>query len=67
MWEIHRYKTKKKMKENNSVKSPYDVLVNVLNCNIVVSEFELQSCYYVDFWTNTHGKGMIPLIHPAMS
>ena len=26
--------------------------------SIILSELELQSCYYVDFWTNTRGKGM---------
>ena len=30
------------------------------------SEFELQSCYYVHFWTNTLGKGKNLLISPAM-
>ena len=39
------------------------VMANVLNCNIVVSEFELKSRYYVLYWTNTLGK---PLISPAM-
>ena len=29
------------------------LVVNVLNCNIAVSEFEFQSCYYVHFRTNT--------------
>ena len=31
---------------------------NVLNCDIVVSEFELQSFYYVNFRTNSFRKGM---------
>ena len=34
-------------------------MVKVLDCGIVVSEFELQSHYYVHFQTNT-------LILPAM-
>ena len=34
------------------------VMVKALDCGIVVSEFKLQSCYYVQFRTNTHGKGM---------
>ena len=33
---------------------------------IVVSEFELQSCYYVHFRANTPGKGMNSLVLPAM-
>ena len=36
------------------------VVANVLDCNIVVSEFELQSCYYVHF--QTLGKSVNPLI-----
>ena len=35
-----------------------DVLINVLNFEIIVSEFELQSCYYIHFRTNTLGKAM---------
>ena len=31
-------------------------------CDPLKSEFEFQSCYYVQFWTNTHGKGMNFLI-----
>ena len=29
-----------------------------MDCRLVVSEFELQSRYYVHFHANTHGKGM---------
>ena len=42
------------------------LLVNAIHCRIVVSESELQRRYYVHFRTNTIGKGMIPLIFPAM-
>ena len=42
------------------------VMVNAMDCGIVVSEFELQSCYYVNFRTNTLGKGMNSLILPTM-
>ena len=38
------------------------VVANVLDCGFEVSEFELQSRYYVHFWTNTLRKGMNPLI-----
>ena len=41
------------------------VIVKVINCRIVVSEFKLQSRYYVHFWTNTLGKDsylLIPLL-----
>ena len=37
------------------------VMVEVLDCVIVESEFDLQSCY-VHFRTNTLGKGMNLLI-----
>ena len=45
---------------------PRDVIVKALDCGIVVSEFELQSRYYVNLWTNTLGKGINPLIPLAM-
>ena len=35
-------------------------IYKVLDCGIEVSQFDLQSSYYVHFWTN------IPLISPAM-
>ena len=41
-------------------------MVKAIECGIVVSEFVLQSRYYVHFWTNTFGKGMNPLILLAM-
>ena len=45
---------------------PRGVMVKAMDCGIVVSEFELQSRYYVHFRANTPGKGMSPLILPAM-
>ena len=45
---------------------PRGVMVKVLDCGIVVSEFELQSRYHVRFRTNTFGKSLNPLILPAM-
>ena len=41
-------------------------MVKAMDCGIVVREFVLQSCYYVHFLANTLGKGMNPLILPAM-
>ena len=32
------------------------LMANVLDCDIVVSEFEIQSLYYFHFRINTHGK-----------
>ena len=45
---------------------PRGVMVKTLDCVIVVREFVLQSRYYVHFRANTLGKGMNPLILPAM-
>ena len=45
---------------------PRGVMVKALDCGIVVSEFELQSRYYVHFRTNTLGKVMSPLIPRAV-
>ena len=39
--------------------------VKAMDCRIIVSEFILQSCYYVHFQTNTLGKGMNSLILPV--
>ena len=41
-------------------------MVKAMDCRIVVSEFVLQSRYYVHFRVNTLEKGMNPLILPAM-
>ena len=45
---------------------PRGVMVKAMDCGIVVNEFVLQSRYYVHFRANTLGKGMNPLILPAM-
>ena len=45
---------------------PRGVIVKAIVYEIVAREFELQSRYYVHFRTNTLGKGMNPLISPAM-
>ena len=43
-----------------------NVMVKALDCGIIVLKFKLQSCYYIQFWTNTLGKGMKLLILPSM-
>ena len=45
---------------------PRGVMVKAMDFEIVVYEFKLQSRYYVRFRANTLGKGMNPLILPAM-
>ena len=52
--------------ESFIVFNPYGVDANVQDCDILTSEFELQSRYYVHFRTNIHGKGVKPLIFPAI-
>ena len=39
---------------------PRGVMVKAIDCEVVVSEFVLQSRYYVHFRANTLGKGMNP-------
>ena len=41
-------------------------MVKAMDCGIVVSEFVLQSHYYVHFQANTLRKVMNPLILPAV-
>ena len=45
---------------------PHGVMVKAIDCGIVVREFVLQSRYYVHIRANTLGKGMNPLILPAI-
>ena len=45
--------------------SPCNVVANVLDCDIVINKFELQSRYYVHFRINTLRKGTNPIISPA--
>ena len=63
-WEVYFSK--------NCVARLYDCVVMILHASAyeyttVVSEFELQPRYYVHFRANTLGKGMNPLMLPAMS
>ena len=41
-------------------------MVNAMDCGFVVREFVLQSRYYVHVQAISLGKGMNPLILPAM-
>ena len=47
-------------------RGPRGVMLKAIDCGIVVREFVLKSSYYVHFRANTLGKGMKPLILPAM-
>ena len=42
-------------------------MFKLMDYEIVVSEFELPSHYYIHFRANALGKGMNPLNLPAMS
>ena len=48
---------KQEKKFHEKVGSPQSVVANMLNCDIIVSESNLQLPYYVHFWTNALGKG----------
>ena len=48
-----------------TTRNPYDALANMLDCNIVVSKFQLQSTYYIHFKANTFRKGMNVPIPPS--
>ena len=37
----------------------------MLDSDIVVGEFDLQSSYYVHFWTSSLGKGIDLITHPT--
>ena len=55
------------VKNSKKVKGcPRGVMVKAMDCGIVECEFVLQSRYYIHFRANTFGKGMNPLILPAM-
>ena len=45
--------------------NPLGVVVNVLDCDIIIREFELLLVYYILFQTNIREKGMGPLIPAA--
>ena len=46
--------------------SPHDVVANVMDSNIVISDFKLHSDNNIRFRTVILGKFMDPLILPAM-
>ena len=52
--------------KKNNWGCPRCVMVKAMDCGTVVREFVFQSRYYVHFRANTLGKGMNPLILPAM-
>ena len=54
------------LKETKLRVCPRGVIVKAMDSGIVVSEFVLQSRYYVHFRTNTIGKGTNHVILPAM-
>ena len=68
---MHLFLTPRQNRKNDIQKnylraSPYREVVNRLDYDIVVNEFELQSRFYVHFRVNTFGKGMNPLILSAI-
>ena len=51
---------------SNILQSSSGIMVNMVDYNILVSEFELKLCCYVHFFTNAVGKGVNVLILPVM-
>ena len=64
MGQIELFDIKTEQKKEGG--SPRDVMVKVMGCGIVVSEFELLSRYYVHFRTNILAKSMNLLILQAI-
>ena len=64
---LHKTRHKKHLAVLEAItitENPRGIRVKVLDCDIVVYEFELQSCYYFHFQTNSLGKGINLLILP---
>ena len=58
---------KKKMNQILVLKETWaGVVVDLLDCNIVINRFELQLRSYIHFQTNTLGNGMNFLISPCI-
>ena len=49
---------------SNALPNTHGVMAKVLDCSLEISEFELQSIYYVPFRTNTLGKNIKLLYTP---
>ena len=47
-------------------KSPHGIVANVLDCEIKISDFKLQSHYYIHFQTKTFGNCIKSFISSAM-
>ena len=62
---LYKYLSKQGKKDKTMQWSLRDVVANVLDNNVVVSEFELQSRYYVHFRMDIVGKVWIPLSPPS--
>ena len=44
----------------------YCIKANILDCDIVVNQYKIQSRYYFQFRTNILGKGMNFIIHSQL-
>ena len=65
-WEREKERERERERERKRGGCPRSVMVKAIDCRIVVSEFVLQSHYYVHFRANTLRKGMNLLILQAM-
>ena len=52
-------------RQTDRLRSPHAIAANMMDSDIVVSRFKLQSHYYIPFWTNTLGKGINSLIYSS--
>ena len=48
-----------------AVENSCDIVANVMKCNKIASEFELQTYCYIHFWMNTQGEGENSLMSPC--
>ena len=66
MWDDNFVISQYSVVSKSTGECPHGVMVKAMDFGIVVCEFKLQSRYYIHFQANTLGKGMNPLILPAM-
>ena len=46
---------------------PHNVKINVLDCNMIVGEFNFKLCYYIHFWTWGRCKLLYPISSNGLS
>ena len=64
-WNVPSYGSKQ-ISTSDTDHTYHGVMAKAMDYGVIVSEFELQSRYYVHYWKNTLRKGMNLLILPGM-